>query len=351
MSMKAAYVLALGVVVVSFHPIELTGQAIGSPSPQPSSSQDVGTQDSLSRSTIRHGWIPGGQAPSAPIPWEQLSPLAPTLPSPSEGRRPTELSLDHSPTEGSAGTIPPKLAATLPESVMSFSRRPVTLESAASSVSVAFSQPGNNISSKEQTTTPGLSTIHTHGDHFNTHVSTPIEVTGATSFHTARPPHEASYSSPPWASTVTSEETPANMTVAQPSLTSASMQTPRLSTRELHPEDTSVQSSSVPPASSAAPFLTSSVPHHVSIAPPKHDDTPQLDVGDEDATKEGHHLISPMDPILASLVSLFIVSTAVASIILFVKFRQRTGHPEFQRLHDLPMDDLLEDTPLSGYTY
>lgn len=46
---------------------------------------------------------------------------------------------------------------------------------------------------------------------------------------------------------------------------------------------------------------------------------------------------SPLDPLLAGLLSVFIVTTAIVFVILFLKFRQRTNHPEFHRLQDLPM--------------
>ncbi|XP_053484439.1 uncharacterized protein si:ch73-344o19.1 isoform X3 [Ictalurus furcatus] len=75
----------------------------------------------------------------------------------------------------------------------------------------------------------------------------------------------------------------------------------------------------------------------------------ELDVGDEDSDKVPSP--SPLDPLLAGLISIFIISTALLSIMLFLKFRQQSSHPEFHRLQDLPMDDLLEDTPLSRYSY
>lgn len=46
---------------------------------------------------------------------------------------------------------------------------------------------------------------------------------------------------------------------------------------------------------------------------------------------------SPLDPLLAGLLSVFIVTTAIVFVILFLKFRQRTNNPEFHRLQDLPM--------------
>ncbi|KAJ0011810.1 hypothetical protein NQD34_012785 [Periophthalmus magnuspinnatus] len=86
-----------------------------------------------------------------------------------------------------------------------------------------------------------------------------------------------------------------------------------------------------------------------SITGPTHQETPsQLNVGGEDFKGSGH---SSLDPLLAGLLSMFIVTTAVIFVVLFLKFRHQNNNPEFHRLQDLPMDDLMEDTPLSRYTY
>ncbi|XP_072544487.1 uncharacterized protein [Salminus brasiliensis] len=87
----------------------------------------------------------------------------------------------------------------------------------------------------------------------------------------------------------------------------------------------------------------------VPLENPQQDGPSELDVGDDDSSKLPH--ASPWDPLLAALVSIFIVSTALVSVMLFLRFRQQSEHPEFHRLQDLPMDDLLEDTPLSRYSY
>lgn len=87
-------------------------------------------------------------------------------------------------------------------------------------------------------------------------------------------------------------------------------------------------------------------------AGPTHRDVPsELNVGDEDLKGPRIRPNSPLDPLMAGLLSVFIVTTAIVFVVLFLKFRQRTNHPEFHRLQDLPMDDLMEDTPLSRYTY
>ncbi|CAL8280819.1 unnamed protein product [Lota lota] len=80
-----------------------------------------------------------------------------------------------------------------------------------------------------------------------------------------------------------------------------------------------------------------------------HPDIPsELNVGD-DAFK-GPKPSSSLDPLLAGLVSVCVVTAAIISVVLFLRFRQQAGRPEFQRLQDVPMDDLMEDT-LSSYTY
>ncbi|XP_075876887.1 uncharacterized protein LOC142884837 [Nelusetta ayraudi] len=100
------------------------------------------------------------------------------------------------------------------------------------------------------------------------------------------------------------------------------------------------------------------VGHHVAPAtgggpagPTRQEAPSELNVGDEDPSGRRLRPTSPLDPLLAGLLSVFIVTTAFIFIVLFLKFRQRTNHPEFHRLQDLPMDDLMEDTPLSRYTY
>lgn len=44
-----------------------------------------------------------------------------------------------------------------------------------------------------------------------------------------------------------------------------------------------------------------------------------------------------LDPLLASLVSAFIVTAVIITLVLFLKLRKRNSGPEFHRLQDLPM--------------
>nr|XP_023650296.1 putative GPI-anchored protein pfl2 isoform X1 [Paramormyrops kingsleyae] len=72
----------------------------------------------------------------------------------------------------------------------------------------------------------------------------------------------------------------------------------------------------------------------------------RMDVGEDPHGSEPR-----LDPLLAGLVSVFILTAAVITLLLFLKFRRRNNQPEFRRLQDLPMDDMMEDAPLSMYSY
>lgn len=49
------------------------------------------------------------------------------------------------------------------------------------------------------------------------------------------------------------------------------------------------------------------------------------------------HQTQTLDPLLASLVSAFIITAVIITLLLFLKLRQRNSRPEFHRLQDLPM--------------
>ncbi|XP_067330900.1 mucin-3A-like isoform X2 [Channa argus] len=114
-----------------------------------------------------------------------------------------------------------------------------------------------------------------------------------------------------------------------------------------HPQSKSLMTAST--QTTAHPL--SSAPGWSLVGPTHQELPPELNVGDEDLKGPRYRSSSPLDPLLAGLLSVFIVTTAIVFIVLFLKFRQQTNQPEFHRLQDLPMDDLMEDTPLSRYTY
>ncbi|KAK7151215.1 hypothetical protein R3I93_012224 [Phoxinus phoxinus] len=114
------------------------------------------------------------------------------------------------------------------------------------------------------------------------------------------------------------------------------------------PEVTSAHPKSSPTAASSA-FPTVNTQMSASSSPVQakaHADTPSaLNVGDDDNNKVS------TDPLLAGLVSAFVVVAAIVSVLIFLKFRNTNDGPQFRRLQDLPMDDMLEDAPLSMYSY
>ncbi len=56
------------------------------------------------------------------------------------------------------------------------------------------------------------------------------------------------------------------------------------------------------------------------------------------------------DPLLAGLVSAFVVVAAIMSVLLFLKFRNTNDGPEFRRLQDLPMVRLRSTIHLKTHT-
>uniref|UniRef100_A0A8C8SPQ1 Uncharacterized protein n=1 Tax=Pelusios castaneus TaxID=367368 RepID=A0A8C8SPQ1_9SAUR len=79
-----------------------------------------------------------------------------------------------------------------------------------------------------------------------------------------------------------------------------------------------------------------------------------LDVGDDDGQDPPSSAVaSPMgaDPLVLGVVSVFVVMVGILALVGFLRYRQRNSRMEFRRLQDLPMDDMMEDTPLSLYSY
>ncbi|XP_028259493.1 cell wall protein DAN4 [Parambassis ranga] len=152
-------------------------------------------------------------------------------------------------------------------------------------------------------------------------------------------------------------------TLATPTITTTN--TTLATTTSTQPSSTSSSSHQFPTSPSptatsefdAHPRTSSNLPPMVTITPSSststqaktHVDNPsQLNV--EGDTKMVHES-STLDPLLAGLVSAFIIAAVIITLLLFLKLRRRDNRPEFRRLQDLPMDDIMEDTPLSMYSY
>ncbi|XP_078527926.1 uncharacterized protein LOC144802263 [Lissotriton helveticus] len=78
-----------------------------------------------------------------------------------------------------------------------------------------------------------------------------------------------------------------------------------------------------------------------------------LDVGDDGKDVPGatNRVFSNTDPLVVAVISVFIVMIGILGLVGFLRYRQRNNRTEFRRLQDLPMDDMMEDTPLSLYSY
>lgn len=116
------------------------------------------------------------------------------------------------------------------------------------------------------------------------------------------------------------------------------------SSRTTH--SSSSESRADPSSTAAQSTQTSQSNSSSTVQTRAHMDTPSaLNVGDGDSNKVSN------DPLLAGLVSAFVVVAAIVSVLVFLKFRKTNNGPAFHRLQDLPMDDMLEDAPLSMYSY
>ncbi|XP_064927593.1 mucin-2 [Columba livia] len=109
--------------------------------------------------------------------------------------------------------------------------------------------------------------------------------------------------------------------------------------------------SSISTSTAAIPTSTSTLEQPLE---PMHEKASVLDVGDD----ENPELPSSpsadttrADPLVITVISVFIVMVGILGLVGFLRYRQHNSRMEFRRLQDLPMDDMMEDTPLSLYSY
>ncbi|XP_026521547.1 uncharacterized protein LOC113410961 [Notechis scutatus] len=99
------------------------------------------------------------------------------------------------------------------------------------------------------------------------------------------------------------------------------------------------------------------LPHKILSAeteqPTKHEHkTTAFDVGNNQGLPS-IPVVSPIgkDPLVIAVVVIFVVTVGILTLLGFLRYRQRSSRLRFRRLQDLPMDDMMEDTPLSLYSY
>ncbi|KAK2539766.1 hypothetical protein Q9233_001470 [Columba guinea] len=144
---------------------------------------------------------------------------------------------------------------------------------------------------------------------------------------------------------------------------------------------TPLLTSSVSTSTAAIPTSTSTLEQPLE---PMHEKASVLDVGDDEnpvvlsrTRKDKALLLQPLkallwphslgilaelpsspsadttraDPLVITVISVFIVMVGILGLVGFLRYRQHNSRMEFRRLQDLPMDDMMEDTPLSLYSY
>ncbi|MEQ2254542.1 hypothetical protein ILYODFUR_004757 [Ilyodon furcidens] len=204
---------------------------------------------------------------------------------------------------------------------------------------------------------PAATTTTTEGPETGTNISDVTYTSSNTTPHmiqSSSNPNNTLDSSPaaPMPSNSTQNETPSPSSVPTPEPTATA------TIAGLRSNSTSNTSSSQETATSQPSTNTSESSFGSTKAHPRttisllnststHAESPsQLSVGDDDA-----HVSPALDPLLAGLVSAFIITAVIIALLLFLKLRKRDSGPQFHRLQDLPMDDMMEDTPLSMYNY
>ncbi|KAL7387558.1 hypothetical protein ABVT39_025442 [Epinephelus coioides] len=261
-------------------------------------------------------------------------------------------------TRGQSSTLPPVFTLAADESHTGISASPDLTEDPGNK----FSQRTHNPASEDETSTETFTIAVTEGTvhsetgtdaEYKTHTSS----AEATSQHTTAPvaltsPSVESTTLPQLISTTGGRATLTTDALATFSSQPAHTERDTSSTAHastIQPQSESLTTATMQPTATGLPLT--SAPGQGPAGPTHREVPPELNVGDEDLKGPRYRSSSPLDPLLAGLLSVFIVTTAIVFVVLFLKFRQRTNHPEFHRLQDLPMDDLMEDTPLSRYTY
>ncbi|XP_009285577.1 PREDICTED: uncharacterized protein PB18E9.04c [Aptenodytes forsteri] len=109
--------------------------------------------------------------------------------------------------------------------------------------------------------------------------------------------------------------------------------------------------SSTSTSTAAIPTSTSALDQPLE---PMHEKASVLDVGDDENPELPSSPLAGTtraDPLVITVISVFIVMVGILGLVGFLRYRQHNSRMEFRRLQDLPMDDMMEDTPLSLYSY
>ncbi|XP_048169114.1 mucin-17-like isoform X1 [Corvus hawaiiensis] len=106
------------------------------------------------------------------------------------------------------------------------------------------------------------------------------------------------------------------------------------------------------PTSASTAAVPTSTPTLAQSLEPRHEKASVVDVGDDDNSELPNVAgTTRADPLVITVISVFIVMVGMLGLVGFLRYRQHNNRMEFRRLQDLPMDDMMEDTPLSLYSY
>ncbi|KAH0618678.1 hypothetical protein JD844_018087 [Phrynosoma platyrhinos] len=108
------------------------------------------------------------------------------------------------------------------------------------------------------------------------------------------------------------------------------------------------------PGGGSSTLITYSVTPVETEQPAKHvQKTAITDIGDDGEDLPSVLEPTPIgeDPLVIAVIFIFTVTVGIVALMGFLRYRQHSGRLQFRRLQDLPMDDMMEDTPLSLYSY
>ncbi|KAJ7992917.1 hypothetical protein DPEC_G00267050 [Dallia pectoralis] len=169
--------------------------------------------------------------------------------------------------------------------------------------------------------------------------------------------HNPKINSSTTATTITTITSTAKSSPPRPETTTNTPSTTQPnSTHSFYPKPTTTTSTTPPaiPQSVPQPNTSSSTQSLAPTSSGPAEAKTQTDTPSELNVVNGQpisHNDPALDPLQAGLVSAFIVSAALITLLLFIRKWRQNQQPEFRRLQDLPMDDMMEDTPLSMYSY
>ncbi|XP_029474796.1 mucin-19-like isoform X2 [Rhinatrema bivittatum] len=83
------------------------------------------------------------------------------------------------------------------------------------------------------------------------------------------------------------------------------------------------------------------------------EERPIQDPGDSETEVSGSSRSSGIssEPLMVAVISVFVIVLGILALVGFLRYKQRHKQTEFHRLQDLPMDDIMEESPLALYSY